>query len=407
MGLTMTTLRSVIVVVLSLTFAASARAAYNVGDKPQLRIRTLDGTTFDLKDYKGKLVLVDFFFGKSDLDRVYHTHLLEAYTKQHANGLEMVSICCARTVDDVRQAVADFHITWPVGHNPEGFRGGLSAEWGCTRLPFSFLIGPDGTVLWADMKSTVASIVDAQMLQHPPQLVDPDVLKKANTDLDDVEKLLADKDREGAVKKFTRIADEAGKDKDFARRAAATREKVNAAADSMLAEVDDMIAAKQFAPAASRLRELLSVMSGLPTASLARTKLAELMSKPEVQRELRNADERDRADAAIAAARKLRDANEVEEAYLKFKAVAADYPDTPAGKTAADAVKAYEADPNFLKRMKDHIAAPRARAALNLAENYKSAGKIDQARKKYEEVVHDFPDTSFAETAKRELDTLK
>src|SRR5256885_15398414 len=113
----------------------------------------------------------------------------------------MVSICCAPKVSEMQQAIADYKIDWPVVHNPEGFRGGLSAEWGCPRLPFSFLIGPDGTVLWADAKSTVASIVEAQMLQHPPQLVDPEVLKKANADLDDVEKLLADKNGEGAVKK--------------------------------------------------------------------------------------------------------------------------------------------------------------------------------------------------------------
>src|SRR5436305_1908012 len=137
------------------------------------------------------------------------------------------------------------------------------------RLPFSFLIGPEGTVLWADSKSTVPEIVEAIMIQHPPQLVDPVVLKRANDDLAATEALLADKDRDGAVRKFTRIPDEASKDPDFAKHAMAVREKINDAADSMLREVDDMIAAKQYPQAATRLRELLSTMAGLPTASLA------------------------------------------------------------------------------------------------------------------------------------------
>jgi len=406
MGQFMTTTRIAIAIVLA-CISSAARAGIAVGDKPQLRVRTMDGTTFDLKDYKGKLVLVDFFFGRSDLDRIYHQHLLDLYTKQHDKGLFMISVCCAPKVSEVEQAITDFKIKWPVTQNPEGFRGGLSAEWGCPRLPFSFLIGPEGTVLWADSKSTVPEIVEAMMLQHPPQLVDPAVLKRANDDLAATEALLADKDRDGAVRKFTRIPDEASKDPDFAKHEMAVREKINDVADAMLREVDDMIAAKQYPQAATRLRELLSTMAGLPTASLARTRLAELMSKPEVQQEMRLADQREKADAALAEARKLRDANEKEEAYLKFKAVAADFPDTPAGKSAAEMVKAFEAEPGFTQKLKEHAAAPRAKAALNLAENCRSAGQLEKARKKYQEVIKDFPDTSFADTAKAALEELK
>src|SRR2546421_7002037 len=152
MGQFMTTTRIAIAIVL---FAATARGAVVVGDKPTLRVHTIDGTTFDLKDYKGKLVLVDFFFGRSDLDRAYHQHLLDLHNRQKDKGLVMVSICCAPKVPEVQQAIVDYKIDWPVAQNAEGFRAGLPQEWGCPRLPFSFLIGPDGKVLWADMKSTV------------------------------------------------------------------------------------------------------------------------------------------------------------------------------------------------------------------------------------------------------------
>ena len=80
MGQSMTTTRIAITIVL---FAAAARGAVVVGDKPTLRVHTIDGTTFDLKDYKGKLVLVDFFFGRSDLDRAYHQHLLDLHNRQN------------------------------------------------------------------------------------------------------------------------------------------------------------------------------------------------------------------------------------------------------------------------------------------------------------------------------------
>jgi len=54
--------------------------------------------------------------------------------------------------------------------------------------------------------------------------------------------------------------------------------------------------------------------------------------------------------------------------------------------------------------MKDRAAAPKARPMLNLAENYRNAGRIDEARKRYQEVIDQFPGTSFADTAGAELE---
>jgi thiol-disulfide isomerase/thioredoxin len=42
----------------------------------------------------------------------------------------------------------------------------------------------------------------------------------------------------------------------------------------------------------------------------------------------------------------------------------------------------------------------KAKAALNLADNYKNAGRLEIAKAKYESVIHDFPDTPYAQKAK-------
>src|SRR5689334_13799808 len=127
MGQFMTTVRILLVTLLMTIVASPVRAAVAVGDKPQLRLHLLDGTTFDLKDCKGKMVLVDFFFGKSDLDKNYHKPMFDMYTKQKDKGLIVVGVCCAPRVDDVRAAIDEQKFPWPIAHNPEGFRGGLAA----------------------------------------------------------------------------------------------------------------------------------------------------------------------------------------------------------------------------------------------------------------------------------------
>ena len=44
---------------------------------------------------------------------------------------------------------------------------------------------------------------------------------------------------------------------------------------------------------------------------------------------------------------------------------------------------------------------------LSMAANYKTAGKPDLAKKKYQEVIDQFPKTSYAEAAKKEMDAIK
>lgn len=224
---------------------------------------------------------------------------------------------------------------------------------------------------------------------------------RAAIDLQQVEALLEDGDRDAAVRRFTQVS---ALDAD---RGAAVRAKVNEACDAMLGEVDQMIARMEYPRAAKRLRELLGTFAGLPTASLARQRLAELVSIPQVRREWVLDEHRAAGEAALAAARALRDGGQEEAAYAQFQTVAAGYRDTPAGESAREAVKAFDADDGFNRRRNDRLAAPEARPALSLAENYRAAGRVEVAKKKYEEVIKTFPDTSFAETARRELEAMK
>jgi TolA-binding protein len=219
--------------------------------------------------------------------------------------------------------------------------------------------------------------------------------------IDQVEALLAQGDRAGAIRALNTVTDRTSPG------AIEVRAKVNHAADELLDEVDKLIAAKDYAAAADRLGELLTTMSGLPTASLARQHLAELCAKPEIQEQFKHKDHAAHGEVALAEARRLRDDGKPDEAYARFQAVAKDYTSTPAGAAAADAVKAFEADPRFIRSLKDRAAENKARPILNLAENYRSAGRNDLATKKYREVIDQFPGTSFAETARAELAKLK
>ena len=83
------------------------------------------------------------------------------------------------------------------------------------------------------------------------------------------------------------------------------------------------------------------------------------------------------------------------------------FPGTPAAAKASAAVAAYEKDPAFKRKVLEAEAGTKARAALSMAKSYKSAGKTDLARRKLQAIIDEFPGTSFAETARKELEVLK
>ena len=402
----MTTMRILPAWILLACVVTRAGATVLVGDSPTLNAVAIDGTPVDLDKLKGKLVLVDFWAGRSDLSKNYERQLLQIHRDYKDQGLEMIGICCDRKLEWAQKYIADLQIPWPQVHEPQDLRGGLGKEWAPPRYNWDFLISPGGKVIWVGEASKVRDAIESALMKHPPRLVEPDVLERANRELDAVEKLLTAKQREAAVLRFALVGDAAMKDRPYARRVRALRAQIDATTDALLNEVEELVTAQQYSAAAARVRELAPALSALPAGSEPRRRLVELQGHKDVRREIELADRGEKARAALAAARTVRDGGDDEAAYAKFRAVAQDYSDTPAGREAANAVKAYEADEPFMRRVRDHAVEAKAKAALSLAENYKAAGQKDKAKRKYDEIAKDFPGTTFADTARRELDKL-
>ena len=95
-----------------------------------------------------------------------------------------------------------------------------------------------------------------------------------------------------------------------------------------------------------------------------------------------------------------------EQAYAQFKLIAGNYANTPAGATAAEEAAKYEKDPAFVKRVSGAAIDAKAKAILSVANSYKESGKTDLAKQKYQSVIDQFPNTPYAETAKKELREL-
>jgi tetratricopeptide (TPR) repeat protein len=149
-------------------------------------------------------------------------------------------------------------------------------------------------------------------------------------------------------------------DDDFAAAVKDADDKLKAAGDAALAEIDPLVANGDYAGAVSKLGDLEKSADGTTLATEARQKRVVLEKDPEVRKKLAAAPSGSRSPA------------------------------TSPTTVPSDASS----------------GRSRAKGLLSLAENYRDNGNFDTARAKYQDVITQFPGTPEAQTAKEELDKL-
>jgi cytochrome c biogenesis protein CcmG/thiol:disulfide interchange protein DsbE len=112
---------------------------------PAVAGTTLDGEPFELCALRGRWVVVNFFATWCVPCIAEHPELV-AFDDAHAEAgdASVVSILFDDEADDARQTFADLGGDWPVVIDDEGSVG---VAYGVARVPESFLVAPDGTVV--------------------------------------------------------------------------------------------------------------------------------------------------------------------------------------------------------------------------------------------------------------------
>ena len=118
-----------------------------IGKKaPDFSLKDINGNTINLKDYRGKYVLLEFWAGYCVPCRTENPLITNLYTKYRSQGFEVIGMGLDVKESIVKWAVKDGN-TWNSVVLAAGLEDGIAAEYNVVSIPYSVLINRKGNII--------------------------------------------------------------------------------------------------------------------------------------------------------------------------------------------------------------------------------------------------------------------
>ena len=142
------------------------------GNEPfPIETQDVNGKDFELAQWKGKVVLIDFWSPNSATEIPY---LTELYKAAHAKGLEIVGISIDQDAKELKAAIKENEIPWPIISDHKGFDGAIAKRWGILSLPRLYVIDRKGIIRAVNPKDDELPALIAKLLTQNNKDLDKD-----------------------------------------------------------------------------------------------------------------------------------------------------------------------------------------------------------------------------------------
>ena len=392
---------TIAVAVVGLLAVVPACGALTIGEQaPEINAQYwLNAPALSLQALRGRIVIVEFWATWCGPCRATIPHLIELYKQTSAKGVVIVSLT-NESRGEVERFAKQMGMIYAIGG---GSNSGTA--YGVRGIPHAFIVDPSGKVAWEGHPAGgLDAALEAQLKKTPPVLVSPKARAEALAAVERAEKALAaEKHAEAAaiLAKVPKLDDP-----EATKRADAVRTALADATAKALADGLAQAEAKQYAEAVQNLERAAAMAPGSEPARQAEAKLADLKKDPEIGAQIEKARRESQAAAM------LRDVLEGADrkpplALLKgLEQVAAKFPDTEAGRTAADRAKAMRGDETLMAKIRTDDAEKECRGALSMARNFIKAGLPEKAEPYLRQVIGKYGDTPHAAEARDMLKAM-
>jgi peroxiredoxin len=132
---------------------------------PAFAEQDLDGKPLSLANYKGKIVLVDFWATWCGPCVNELPNVIAAYEKFHGKGFEIVGISLDQQRDKLTEFIKENKVTWAQYFDGQGWQNKLAQQYGINSIPATFLVDGDGKIIAKNLRGEALSAKLATLLK--------------------------------------------------------------------------------------------------------------------------------------------------------------------------------------------------------------------------------------------------
>lgn len=184
-------------------------------------------------------------------------------------------------------------------------------------------------------------------------------------------------------------------------------DSISQSADKAMADIEHALTDKKFVDATKLLVAAGSSYAGSSFGDRFKTKLDEIRTDPSIKAEVEQARAEAAAEADEASGRTAEKERDYKRAISIYERYVATYPSSPHLAQVRNHLAALKSDKSIQAGIASRAVDDQCKSCLTMAQNYITSGYPDKARPYLQKVIDQYPDTSYAATARQQLADMK
>jgi peroxiredoxin len=122
------------------------------GEAPDFTMNDLDGKPRKLSEFKGKVMLVDFWASWCGPCRRENPNVLKAYAKYHEKGFDVLGVSLDKTKESWLAAIEKDGLIWHHVSDLKGWQNEAAKLYGVTSIPHTVLLDKEGKIIARNLR---------------------------------------------------------------------------------------------------------------------------------------------------------------------------------------------------------------------------------------------------------------
>ena len=131
-------------------------------EAPVFSLKTPEGEEVSLKEYRGKITLIDFWASWCGPCRRENPNVVKMYNKYKSKGFEIIGVSLDRQKDAWVKAISKDGLTWKHVSDLKGWKNAVAQAYSVSSIPHTVLVDREGKIIARNLRG---AMLEAKLIE--------------------------------------------------------------------------------------------------------------------------------------------------------------------------------------------------------------------------------------------------